>query len=145
MPLQCAAESPSAIAMFLATPQNLARKPENTTAVGHEELNLPAVQWKAAYARFAGIATGALIELVLAVAPPGEHWRVFSTDEFKPPEDPENWQLENGGATQRLLVEPHPDLLSVQQLLAILGDIGPERLYAPANGCYHTPTHYCGK
>ena len=46
MPLQCAAESPSAIAMFLATPQNLARKPENTTAAGHEELSLPAVQRK---------------------------------------------------------------------------------------------------
>jgi len=85
------------------------------------------------------------LALVLAIAPPGENWRVFSTDEFKPPEDPENWRLENSSAAQHLLVESHPDLLSVQQLLAILGDIGSERLYAPANGCYHTPTHYCGK
>lgn len=67
------------------------------------------------------------LALVLAIAPPGE-----------------NWHLENGSAAQ-ILVEPHPDLLSVQQLLAILGVTGPEKLYPPADGCYQTPTHYCSK
>jgi hypothetical protein len=31
------------------------------------------------------------VALVLEVAGPGEQLRVFSTDEFKPPEHPENW------------------------------------------------------
>lgn len=31
------------------------------------------------------------VALVLKVAAPGEQFRVFSTDEFKPPPDPENW------------------------------------------------------
>lgn len=32
------------------------------------------------------------VALVLKVAGPGERMRVFSTDEFKPPPNPENWQ-----------------------------------------------------
>jgi hypothetical protein len=31
------------------------------------------------------------VALVLRVAGPGEEWRVFSTDEFKPPSDPATW------------------------------------------------------
>jgi hypothetical protein len=31
------------------------------------------------------------VALVLAIAPPGESWRVFSTDDFKPPKDPQEW------------------------------------------------------
>jgi hypothetical protein len=31
------------------------------------------------------------VALVLKVAPPGEKFRVFSTEEFKPPADPETW------------------------------------------------------
>lgn len=31
------------------------------------------------------------VALVLRVARPGEEWRVFSTDEFKPPPDPSTW------------------------------------------------------
>jgi len=32
------------------------------------------------------------VALVLAVASPGEPWRIFSTTDFKPPKDPEQWQ-----------------------------------------------------
>jgi hypothetical protein len=35
------------------------------------------------------------VALVLAVSPPGEPWRIFSMNEFKPPNDPE--KLETGG------------------------------------------------
>ncbi len=35
--------------------------------------------------------TGDCVELVLRVAGLGEEWRVFSTDEFKPPPDPATW------------------------------------------------------
>jgi hypothetical protein len=31
------------------------------------------------------------VALVLRVARPGEDWRIFSTEEFKPPPDPETW------------------------------------------------------
>jgi hypothetical protein len=31
------------------------------------------------------------VALVLPVATPGEEWRIFSTDEFKPPPDPTTW------------------------------------------------------
>jgi hypothetical protein len=31
------------------------------------------------------------VALVLRVARPREEWRVFSTDEFKPPPDPATW------------------------------------------------------
>lgn len=30
--------------------------------------------------------------LILGVAPPGEDWRVFSTNEFRPPRDPADWK-----------------------------------------------------
>jgi hypothetical protein len=33
------------------------------------------------------------VALVLKVAPPGEPFRVFSTDEFKPPPNPEQWRF----------------------------------------------------
>lgn len=31
------------------------------------------------------------VALVLKVQPPGQDWRIFSTDEFKPPSNPEKW------------------------------------------------------
>jgi hypothetical protein len=34
------------------------------------------------------------VALVLAVSPPGEPWRIFNTDDFKPPNDPD--QLQKG-------------------------------------------------
>jgi len=35
------------------------------------------------------------VALVLQVAPPNEELRVFSTDEFKPPANPEDWKFPN--------------------------------------------------
>jgi len=32
------------------------------------------------------------VALVLAVAPPGEAWRIFNTSDFKPPKDPDEWK-----------------------------------------------------
>jgi hypothetical protein len=37
------------------------------------------------------------VALVLQVAGPGEEWRIFSTDEFKPPPDPETWATTKDG------------------------------------------------
>jgi hypothetical protein len=32
------------------------------------------------------------VALVLAIAPPGEPWRIFHMHDFKPPKDPEEWK-----------------------------------------------------
>ena len=32
------------------------------------------------------------LALILGVARPGENWRVFSTNEFRPPRDPADWK-----------------------------------------------------
>jgi hypothetical protein len=37
------------------------------------------------------------VALVLKIAPPGEKYRVFSTEEFKPPADPETWAFPETG------------------------------------------------
>lgn len=31
------------------------------------------------------------VALVLAIAPPGQAWRILNTDDFKPPNDPQEW------------------------------------------------------
>ncbi len=31
------------------------------------------------------------VALVLAIAPPGSHWRIFNIDDFLPPKDPSEW------------------------------------------------------
>ena len=35
------------------------------------------------------------VALVLEVSRPGERWRIFSTDEFKPPPNPEDWKFDD--------------------------------------------------
>jgi hypothetical protein len=35
---------------------------------------------------------GAAVALILAVARPGEDWRIFSTNEFRPPRNPADWK-----------------------------------------------------
>jgi len=40
------------------------------------------------------------VALVLRVAGEGEHWRVFSTDEFKPPPNPDDWKWGAGRGGQ---------------------------------------------
>jgi hypothetical protein len=45
------------------------------------------------------------VALVLSIAPPGERWRVFNTDQFKPPPNPENWKYDEAAKLQ----VPDPD------------------------------------
>jgi hypothetical protein len=35
------------------------------------------------------------VALILSVKPPGEQWRVFNTDDFRPPPNPADWKYEN--------------------------------------------------
>jgi hypothetical protein len=41
------------------------------------------------------------VALVLKIAPPGEDFRVFSTEEFKPPADPDTWAFPETPATKK--------------------------------------------
>jgi hypothetical protein len=47
------------------------------------------------------------LALVLAVAGPDEDWRIFSTDEFKPPANPDDWKY---GDPSELVAPPNQDL-----------------------------------
>ena len=60
------------------------------------------------------------VALMLEVAGPGENARIFSTEEFKPPVDPETWRF------PAVLPPPveDPDLVRIH----------PERLPGPENG-----------
>jgi PA14 domain len=46
------------------------------------------------------------LALVLRVAGPGEEWRVFSTDEFRPPPNPEDWKWGSGRSAGQVHSEP---------------------------------------
>jgi hypothetical protein len=35
------------------------------------------------------------VALVLSVKPPGEQWRIFNTDDFRPPPNPADWKYAN--------------------------------------------------
>ena len=60
------------------------------------------------------------VALMLEIAGPGEQPRVFSTDEFKPPSDPETWRFPS-----------QPETLSVDPDLP---RVAPERIDGPENG-----------
>jgi hypothetical protein len=60
------------------------------------------------------------VALMLEVAGPGEQPRIFSTDEFKPPPDPEKWRFQAQSDAQSL----DPDLPRV----------APERIDGPEDG-----------
>ena len=46
------------------------------------------------------------LALQLGVKPPGGKWRIFSTDQFKPPSNPEDWKF---GDPSQLNEPPDPD------------------------------------
>jgi len=55
------------------------------------------------------------VALVLAVAPPGKEWRVFSTDEFRPPPNPETWDdPDASGAFEATVPGPQLRISSVE-------------------------------
>ena len=58
---------------------------------------------------------GNTVALMLEIAGPGERPRIFSTDEFKPPANPEDWKFEGGTFLPPPLADPnleriHPPL-----------------------------------
>ena len=66
------------------------------------------------------------IALVLAIAGPGQHWQVFNTSEFKPPQNPLDWKYPQLKAAVVVPTKPSEAALSVAQLLAAIGSDKPE-------------------
>jgi hypothetical protein len=93
------------------------------------------------------------LALVLAIAGPEGDWRVFSTDEFKPPANPADWKY---GSSNDLAVEKNQDGKRAKlrdevgkpgarpKLEIVLGlePDSPER--APGTGCISRPVRFCG-
>ncbi len=80
------------------------------------------------------------VALILAVAGPDGKWRVFSTDEFKPPANPENWKYDKEGSSA-LDIELDDAPLNVHELLRELGE---EKAASGESGCVAYPTRTCG-
>lgn len=81
------------------------------------------------------------VALILAVAGPDAQWRVFSTDAFKPPPNPENWKFEPA-AVPPLELELDDAPPSLDTLLRVLG----ERAEASSEaGCVAYPVRDCGQ
>jgi PA14 domain len=90
------------------------------------------------------------VALILAVTGPDKPWRIFSTDEFKPPANPDDWKY---GSPWDLTVPPNPDA-SRTKLSDVLGKRPRKSAPAkpgretpsPAEGCLvHSPVqHWCG-
>jgi hypothetical protein len=79
------------------------------------------------------------VALILAVAGPEGYWRVFSTDEFKPPPNPENWKYDQ---TSNSALEVEGDVPpKMDDLLRALGE---EADASASAGCVAHPIRDCG-
>ena len=90
------------------------------------------------------------LALVLAVAGPEGDWRVFNTEEFKPPADPEKWKY---SAPDALAVPPDQSANRTARAMEAVKppkrkrDAKPQsdrRAQAPAEGCLAYPVRMCG-
>jgi hypothetical protein len=81
------------------------------------------------------------VALILAVAGPDGEWRLFSTDAFKPPPNPEDWKYVQA-ANPALELETDDAPPAVNELLRALGE---DTKAAASFGCVAYPTRDCGK
>jgi hypothetical protein len=89
------------------------------------------------------------LALVLAIAGPDQQWRVFSTREFKPPPNPEDWKYAASNSTSIVATTPHEASLTTKALLQQLAKADPDEKLAiklhAGNGCSTQPVRFCGK
>jgi hypothetical protein len=83
------------------------------------------------------------LALVLAIAGPDQHWRVFSTKEFKPPPNPEDWQYPAANSVTIVPTTPEEASLTIDQLFQQLEIADPnEKVAVRSNargGCSFVP------
>lgn len=65
------------------------------------------------------------VALLLAIAGPDQQWRVFSTREFKPPSNPDEWNYPANGAVTVVATTPEEASLTTKGLLRQLAEPEP--------------------
>ena len=89
------------------------------------------------------------LALVLAVAGPDHRWRVFSTEDFKAPSNPENWNYPTANTITIVPTLPREASLTVSSLLHQLADTDPNEKFAlnpkASGGCLAEPVRSCSK
>jgi hypothetical protein len=89
------------------------------------------------------------VALVLAIAGPDQHWKVFSTNDFKAPSNPENWHYPAANAVTLLATNPEEASLTLNDLLRRLGEPGAgNKLVLKSRerkACMAQPIRSCGK
>jgi hypothetical protein len=90
------------------------------------------------------------LALMLAVAGPDGNWRLFNTEEFKPPADPEKWKY---GNPAELAVPPDQGAVRAKMAAEMgkpqkkkhsVGLAWPRKTEQSAEGCVAYPTRNCG-
>ena len=89
------------------------------------------------------------LALVLAVAGPDQPWKVFSTKEFKPPPNPEDWHYSAANSVTILPTTPEEASLSMDHLLQQLAEADPNEKSGvrskTGNGCLAPPIRSCSR
>lgn len=87
------------------------------------------------------------LALVLAIAGPERRWRVFSTKEFKPPSNPEDWQYPAANSSTIVPTMPDEAAVTRDDLFRKLIDTDPAEAFvikSTAKGCsYYPPIRTC--
>jgi hypothetical protein len=89
------------------------------------------------------------LALILALAGPDRRWRVFSTKEFKPPSNPEDWHYPEANSTTLVATRPEEASISIKDFLRRLMENDPnERLViksAAGKGCSYEAIRTCSQ
>jgi hypothetical protein len=90
------------------------------------------------------------LALVLAIAGPDQTWRVFSTREFKPPSNPEDWRYPAANSITIVPTTPYEASVTRDDLLRKLTDTDPNEKSAikssAVKGCsFAEPIRVCSK
>lgn len=90
------------------------------------------------------------LALLLAVAGPDHRWQVFSTTNFKPPSNPDDWRFPAANAMTIVPTNPSEASLTVRALLQLLKNTDPAEAFVISSesgkGCRAwAPVRTCGK
>jgi hypothetical protein len=88
------------------------------------------------------------LALVLAIAGPDRRWRVFSTKEFKPPSNPDDWHYPAANSTTVVPTMPGEASLTMHELFRKLSATDPNEKLAiksvSRSGCSDVAVRICG-
>jgi hypothetical protein len=90
------------------------------------------------------------LALVLAIAGPDQQWRVFSTKEFKPPSNPDDWHFPAASSVTIVATTPGEASLTADALFQQLTDADPNQKPGSKShlgkGCsFAPPVRVCSK